>query len=66
MSEGSGSVELYVHDVFDFELLLGLALFGVEYQQASESSAILEDQVNLLVPHSGFGHVSEALGPVVI
>jgi len=66
MAKGSGSVELYVRDVFDLELLVGLALFGVEDQQAFESSAVLEDEVNLLVPHSGFGHVSEALGPVII
>jgi hypothetical protein len=66
MAKGSGSVEFYVRDVFDLELLLGLALFGVENQQAFESSAVLENQVNLLIPHSGLRHLSEALGPVII
>jgi hypothetical protein len=66
MGEGSGSVELYIRNIFDLELLLGLALFGVEDQQAFEGSAVLENQVNLLIPHSRLRHVSEALGPVII
>ena len=35
-----GFVELYVGDIFDLELLLGLALFGVEDQQAFEGSVL--------------------------
>jgi hypothetical protein len=66
MGEGSGSVELYIRNIFDLELLLGSALFGVKDQQAFESSAVLKGQVDLLIPHSGLRHVSEALGPVII
>ena len=66
IAKGSGSVELYVRDVFDPELLLGLALFGVIDQQAFEGSTVLEGQVDLLIPHSGLRHVSEALGPVIV
>src|ERR1035441_4471419 len=63
MGEGSGSVELYIRNIFDLELLLGLALFGVEDQQAFEGSAVLENQVNLLIPHSRLRQVGERRGP---
>src|ERR1035441_8895292 len=55
-------MKLWVRDVFDLEIVLGLTLFGIEDEQASQGPTTLEDQVNPLVPHSGLRNVGETRG----